>query len=75
MTKTLVIVLGVAIGAALVFFMFGKDTVSEFVATDECPAGYEVVGEGCMTHEDACELQGDDYSFDEMSEECVKQGA
>jgi len=72
MTKTLVIAVGVAIGAALVFFMFGKETVREYTAND-CPAGYEVVGEDCMPQEDACELQGDGYYFDEMTQECLKR--
>lgn len=71
MSKTAIILVGLAVGAALVFFMFGKDTVSEFAATDECPAGYEVVGEGGMPAKDACELAGDQHYFDEMTEECL----
>lgn len=37
-----------------------------------CEPGYELVGEGCIPASEACELGGDDYYFDEATQECVR---
>jgi len=70
MSKTAIIVtIVVALGVALVFFVFGGKQMEE-LTMDECPAGYAVVGEACMPLKDECEIRGDGYYFDESSQEC-----
>lgn len=72
MTKTTITaVIAIAIVAALVFFVFGKDVAHAPIVDPTCEPGYELVGEGCITHDEACKLQGDQYYFDEAAQECL----
>ncbi|MFZ2555312.1 MAG: hypothetical protein WAZ27_02540 [Minisyncoccia bacterium] len=40
-------------------------------AEGACERGTVRVGEGCMTQKDACEIGGDQYYFDEATQECL----
>jgi hypothetical protein len=68
-TIAVLIALAVAIAA---FVLFGKQNVAQAPIVDpECPEGYELVGEGCVSAKEACELGGDQYYFDEAKEQCL----
>lgn len=72
MNKTIVIGLtAVAIAVAAYVVLFNNNQAQAPIVDAECPRGYELVGEGCMTHDDACALAGDQYSYDEATEECL----
>lgn len=74
MNKPLVFSLtAVAIAVAAYVVFFTDNRAMAPIVDPECPRGYELVGEGCMTHEDACALQGDNYSYDEVLGECVSE--
>jgi hypothetical protein len=75
MNKTIVAVLiALAVAIAAFFVLFGKQEVAQAPIVDpQCPEGYELVGEGCMTAKEACELGGDQYYFDEAKEQCFSR--
>lgn len=68
----LVICVAIAIGAVIyvVLFQNQNETMSPIV-DPQCEAGYTLVGEGCMTLQEACELQGDNYYYDISEEKCL----
>lgn len=71
MTKTiLVICVAIAIGAVAYVVLFQNQGMAPIV-DEACPAGYERVGEGCITHQEACELQGDNYFYDVSEKKCL----
>ena len=69
------IIVSVLITIALVvaaFVLFGKRNVAQAPIVDPtCEPGYTLVGEGCISLKDACELQGNRYYFDEATEQCL----
>lgn len=70
-TIAVLIALALAIAA---FVLFGKQNVAQAPILDpQCPEGYELVGEGCISAEEACELGGDQYYFDEAKEQCLSR--
>jgi len=72
MNKTAIAVLiAIALVVAAVV-LFGKQNVAQAPIVDPiCEPGYELVGEGCIPAKEACELGGDQYYFDEATEECL----
>lgn len=54
------------------YFMFFQQQEDRGPITDpKCAAGYTVVGEGCVTLKEACELQGDNYYYDVSEGKCL----
>ena len=39
---------------------------------EACPTGTERIGEGCISHKEACELQGDQYHYDTATQKCLR---
>ncbi len=74
MAKTAAIIAVAVLGIGLVFLMFGKTDAPEMapIVDPTCEPGTERVGEGCMPLKDACEIQGDNYYFDESQQKCLQ---
>ena len=71
MSKTIfAICVAIAIGAVMYVVVFQNKNETPIV-DEACPNGYERVGEGCMTHQEACELQGDNYFYDVSASICI----
>lgn len=71
MNKTVFIgLVGIIVIVGLIT-LYGKDTAEAPIVDEACATGYARVGEGCMPLKDACELGGDQYYFNEATEECV----
>jgi hypothetical protein len=63
--------IAIALGVGLIFFLFGADSAPAPIVDEACPTGYTLVGEGCVTLQEACELQGDNYFYDISEEKCL----
>lgn len=76
MNKTIVII-GVAVAVAIAAYVLlgNQGTAQAPIVDPVCGEGYELVGEGCMTHQEACELQGDGYRYHEDTERCDPSNA
>lgn len=70
MTKTAIILGVVAIAIALFLVFFGAKGTPGPIVDPVCDEGYQLVGEGCMPNSEACELQGDNYYYDAILNEC-----
>lgn len=83
------ICIAVAIAAVMYVAVFRNDDAQQPVIEDSqpsvvgeaqppivdpiCEPGYELVGEGCIPASEACELGGDDYYYDEETQECLRR--
>jgi hypothetical protein len=64
--------IAIALAVASFFVLFGKQNEAQAPIVDPtCEPGYTLIGEGCISLKDACELQGNQYYFDEASEQCL----
>ncbi len=66
------IALAVLIAVAAYVVLFSNTEVALAPIVDEaCPTGTERVGEGCISHQEACELQGDNFFYDISEKKCL----
>jgi hypothetical protein len=62
----------IALIIATYFVLFQNQNETQAPIVDPtCGPGYELVGEGCMTHDEACKLQGDNFFYDISEERCL----
>ena len=69
-TFSLVLAVAVFVGIFAVLALKPVDSLPPII-DPTCEPGYVLVGEGCMTEQEACELQGDQYVFDESIPGCI----
>lgn len=69
-TTSLVVAILILIGIFAWLALKPDDSLPPII-DPTCESGYTLVGEGCMTNAEACQLQGDGYAFDEATQACV----
>jgi len=73
--KTTIISVGVAIAIGVVLYVAlfsNKNEELPPIVDPTCGPGYVLVGEGCITLREECDLRGDDYVFAESAQACIK---
>lgn len=66
------IAVAIVIAVAAYVVLFSNTEVALAPIVDEaCPTGTERVGEGCISHQEACELQGDNFFYDISEKKCL----
>ncbi len=70
---TAVAIITVMLGFVFILLMIGRADAPEMapIVDPICAPGYELVGEGCISTKEACEIQGDNYYFDEEQRRCL----
>lgn len=69
-TFSLILATAVFLGIFVILALKPDDSLPPII-DPTCEPGYTLVGEGCMTNAEACQLQGDGYVFDEAIQDCV----